>query len=129
MTCDDPHDSPAFATFFAVQVGCVLAIPGTARIVSDLHLRVERPDLTERFAGFLAATAGAGVDMLFILGDLFDFWVGPFYVGFFGVTTVLFTFVGVALILYGVALGPTDAAVVPVLDAGVPLLLSGDASS
>ena len=20
-------------------------------------------------------------------GDLFDFWVGPFYVGFFGVTT------------------------------------------
>ena len=21
-------------------------------------------------------------------GDLFDFWVGPFYVGFFGVTTV-----------------------------------------
>jgi len=23
-------------------------------------------------------------------GDLFDFWVGPFYVGFFGVTTALF---------------------------------------
>ena len=22
-------------------------------------------------------------------GDLFDFWVGPFYVGFFGVTTVV----------------------------------------
>ena len=40
-------------------------------------------------------------------GDLFDFWVGPFYVGFFGVTTILFTFVGVALIMYGVALGPT----------------------
>jgi photosynthetic reaction center L subunit len=40
-------------------------------------------------------------------GDLFDFWVGPFYVGFFGVTTILFTFVGVALILYGVTLGPT----------------------
>ena len=31
-------------------------------------------------------------------GDLFDFWVGPFYVGFFGVTTIFFTFVGVALI-------------------------------
>ena len=29
-------------------------------------------------------------------GDLFDFWVGPFYVGFFGVTTALFAFVGVA---------------------------------
>jgi len=23
-------------------------------------------------------------------GDLFDFWVGPFYVGFFGVTTFFF---------------------------------------
>jgi photosynthetic reaction center L subunit len=40
-------------------------------------------------------------------GDLFDFWVGPFYVGFFGVTTIFFTFVGVALIMYGAALGPT----------------------
>jgi photosynthetic reaction center L subunit len=40
-------------------------------------------------------------------GDLFDFWVGPFYVGFFGVTTVLFTAVGVAMIVYGAAIGPT----------------------
>jgi photosynthetic reaction center L subunit len=40
-------------------------------------------------------------------GDLFDFWVGPFYVGFFGVTTIFFTFVGVGLILWGAALGPT----------------------
>ncbi len=40
-------------------------------------------------------------------GDLFDFWVGPFFVGFFGVTTILFTAVGVAMILYGAALGPT----------------------
>ncbi len=40
-------------------------------------------------------------------GDLFDFWVGPFYVGFFGVTTILFATVGVAMILYGAALGPT----------------------
>ena len=28
-------------------------------------------------------------------GDLFDFWVGPFYVGFFGVTTIIFTGIGV----------------------------------
>jgi len=34
-------------------------------------------------------------------GDLFDFWVGPFYVGFFGVTTVLFAALGTALIFYG----------------------------
>jgi photosynthetic reaction center L subunit len=40
-------------------------------------------------------------------GDLFDFWVGPFYVGFFGVLTIFFTAVGVALIAYGAALGPT----------------------
>ena len=40
-------------------------------------------------------------------GDLFDFWVGPFYVGFFGVTTIFFTIVGVALILWAASLGPT----------------------
>ncbi len=40
-------------------------------------------------------------------GDLFDFWVGPFYVGFFGVTTVFFAVLGTALILWGAALGPT----------------------
>jgi photosynthetic reaction center L subunit len=40
-------------------------------------------------------------------GDLFDFWVGPFYVGFFGVTTIFFTFVGTAMLLWGAALGPT----------------------
>lgn len=40
-------------------------------------------------------------------GDLFDFWIGPFYVGFFGVTTVFFSFLGTALILWGAAMGPT----------------------
>ena len=40
-------------------------------------------------------------------GDLFDFWVGPFYVGFFGMTTMFFALVGIALILWGAALGPT----------------------
>lgn len=40
-------------------------------------------------------------------GDLFDFWVGPFYVGFFGVTSLIFIGVGVAMILYGAALGTT----------------------
>ncbi len=40
-------------------------------------------------------------------GDLFDFWVGPFYVGFFGVTTAFFASLGTALILYGAAMGPT----------------------
>jgi photosynthetic reaction center L subunit len=40
-------------------------------------------------------------------GDLFDFWIGPYYVGFFGVTTVLFAAVGTALIVYGAGLGDT----------------------
>ena len=40
-------------------------------------------------------------------GDLFDFWVGPFYVGFFGVTSVFFAVLGTALIVYGAAIGPT----------------------
>ena len=40
-------------------------------------------------------------------GDLFDFWVGPFYVGFFGVTTLFFTVVGVMLIVWGASQGHT----------------------
>ncbi len=40
-------------------------------------------------------------------GDLFDFWVGPFYVGFFGVTTIFFSVVGIMMIAYDVSLGPT----------------------
>jgi photosynthetic reaction center L subunit len=40
-------------------------------------------------------------------GDLFDFWIGPYFVGFFGVTTVLFAAVGTALIVYGAGLGDT----------------------
>ena len=38
-------------------------------------------------------------------GDLFDFWVGPFYVGFFGVTTIFFSVLGTLLIIYGAAIG------------------------
>jgi photosynthetic reaction center L subunit len=40
-------------------------------------------------------------------GDLFDFWVGPFFVGFFGVTTAFFSALGTALIFYGAAIGDT----------------------
>jgi len=40
-------------------------------------------------------------------GNMFDFWVGPFYVGFFGVTTIFFAALGTILILYGAAIGPT----------------------
>src|SRR5579875_2918125 len=40
-------------------------------------------------------------------GDTFDFWVGPFYVGFFGVTTAISALLGTLLIIYGAAIGPT----------------------
>lgn len=40
-------------------------------------------------------------------GDLFDFWVGPFYVGFFGVVTAIAAALGTALILYAASQGPT----------------------
>jgi len=40
-------------------------------------------------------------------GDLFDYWVGPFYVGFFGVTAIFFAALGTALIVYGAALQGT----------------------
>ena len=40
-------------------------------------------------------------------GDLFDFWVGPFYVGFFGVTAAFFAVLGTALIFMGAAMEDT----------------------
>jgi len=43
--------------------------------ISDLHLCSERPAITELFLEFLAARA-AGAEALYILGDLFEYWVG-----------------------------------------------------
>ena len=40
-------------------------------------------------------------------GNLFDFWVGPFYVGFFGVTTFFFATLGTLLILWSAVLQGT----------------------
>ncbi|MEM9430191.1 MAG: photosynthetic reaction center subunit L [Pseudomonadota bacterium] len=39
-------------------------------------------------------------------GSLFDFWVGPFFVGFFGVTTIFFAALGTLLIFIDAATGP-----------------------
>lgn len=50
--------------------------PGMATLlVSDLHLDPARPHITRLFAGFLAGEA-RGADALYILGDLFEAWVG-----------------------------------------------------
>lgn len=42
-------------------------------------------------------------------GDLFDFWFGPFYVGFFGVTTIFFAVLGTILCVWGAAVGDGNA--------------------
>lgn len=43
--------------------------------ISDLHLAPERPATVELFLGFLSKRA-RGADDLYILGDLFDAWIG-----------------------------------------------------
>ena len=58
------------------MAGGMVTIAGITRFVSDLHLRPERPDLTERFSRFLVDCAEQQIDALFILGDLFEYWIG-----------------------------------------------------
>ena len=43
--------------------------------ISDLHLDPLRPDITELFLDFLKSRA-AGAEALYILGDLFEAWIG-----------------------------------------------------
>ena len=47
----------------------------TTLFISDLHLDAERPRITELFGRFLRDEA-LGADALYILGDLFEAWVG-----------------------------------------------------
>ncbi|MGH8078647.1 MAG: UDP-2,3-diacylglucosamine diphosphatase [Lysobacter sp.] len=47
----------------------------TTLFISDLHLDAERPAITELFGRFLEEEA-RGADGLYILGDLFEAWVG-----------------------------------------------------
>jgi UDP-2,3-diacylglucosamine hydrolase len=43
--------------------------------IADLHLVDERPETSGRFFNFIERTA-VGADGLYILGDLFEYWVG-----------------------------------------------------
>lgn len=43
--------------------------------ISDLHLGLEKPDITRRFLHFLKTRANTA-HSLYILGDLFDAWIG-----------------------------------------------------
>ncbi len=47
----------------------------TTLFISDLHLQGARPDITERFFRFLE-TESAQAEALYILGDLFEAWIG-----------------------------------------------------
>jgi UDP-2,3-diacylglucosamine hydrolase len=46
-----------------------------AIFISDLHIDASRPAITEQFLSFLAAEA-RDADALYILGDLFESWIG-----------------------------------------------------
>ncbi|HKL52958.1 MAG TPA: UDP-2,3-diacylglucosamine diphosphatase [Wenzhouxiangellaceae bacterium] len=50
--------------------------------MSDLHLGPSRPDITDRFRAFLAGPA-LEAEAIFILGDLFEAWIGDDAVGSF----------------------------------------------
>ena len=43
--------------------------------ISDLHLSAERPEANERFFGFMEGKA-RGAAALYVLGDLFEVWIG-----------------------------------------------------
>jgi UDP-2,3-diacylglucosamine hydrolase len=47
----------------------------TVLFISDLHLDGERPEITDQFLGFLASEA-RNAQALYILGDLFEAWIG-----------------------------------------------------
>jgi len=52
----------------------VVALPAGARVVADLHLE---PEVQGPWDGFLEFLRGSsGVPALFVLGDLFEFWIG-----------------------------------------------------
>jgi UDP-2,3-diacylglucosamine hydrolase len=43
--------------------------------ISDLHLSADRPEANERFIGFIEGKA-RGAEALYVLGDLFESWIG-----------------------------------------------------
>ena len=45
-------------------------------VIADLHLEAARPDITECFIEFLSKQQNAQHKALYILGDLFEVWVG-----------------------------------------------------
>jgi UDP-2,3-diacylglucosamine hydrolase len=53
-----------------------LSDKGKIVFLADVHLSGERPDKEKRFLDFLGGLKGRA-EALYVLGDLFDFWIGP----------------------------------------------------
>ena len=47
----------------------------TTLFISDLHIDADSPDIAEQFLGLLESEA-LEADALYILGDLFESWIG-----------------------------------------------------
>lgn len=60
----------------------------TALFIADLHLTPSRPEAVRRFMAFTDGPARAA-DTLYILGDLFEFWIGDDAAGRLGYAEVL----------------------------------------
>lgn len=57
-------------------------------ILSDLHLTNERPEITRAFLTFLNQQAPQA-ERIYLLGDLFEFWIGDDAVSLLGVEPIL----------------------------------------
>jgi len=57
-------------------------------LLSDLHLTPERPQINDAFVNFLS-TQGPTAERIYILGDLFEFWIGDDAAELLGATPLL----------------------------------------
>lgn len=56
--------------------------------ISDLHLAAKAPDISKRFQDYLVNDL-SGVETLYILGDLFEYWIGDDAAEVLGMQTIL----------------------------------------
>ena len=56
--------------------------------ISDLHLSAKDPEISQRFEQYLSSEL-SGVDTLYILGDLFEYWIGDDAAAMLGMQAVL----------------------------------------
>jgi photosynthetic reaction center L subunit len=84
--------------------GPVCELPGTISLAVRCKHRILRTRIMAMLSFERKYRVRGGT---LIGGDLFDFWVGPLYVGFFGVTAAFFSIVGTLMIIWGASQGNT----------------------